>query len=46
MEGSSGDDRRRARRFASVIGTDKPLQHSLRGVRRSVDALGRQVAAR
>jgi hypothetical protein len=30
--------------FASTIGTDRALQHSLRGVRRSVDALGRQVA--
>jgi hypothetical protein len=32
--------------FSSTIGTDRELQHSLRGVRRSVDALGRQVAAR
>jgi hypothetical protein len=32
--------------FAATVGTDRALQHSLRGVRRSVDALGRQVAAR
>lgn len=29
--------------FAAVVGTDRALQHAVRGVRRSIDAVGKRV---